>query len=222
MTKPVTLYIFVYYMKTAKKIKKEPSALRVAAVDIGTNSTRYMIVEKMADGGLKIVEQGGEITRLGRDLHKTGRLQKPAMKETLDAVKKFIKRTKLKEVERLQIFGTSATRDARNAAEFARAVKKAAKQPLEILTGIEEGELAYDGMIVKDYLAGKPLPPKRWASFTAPTVVIVGGNSEPFFHDGAQTLVDDMPNAERRSLEGQDHAVSSAALAPMLIEFFQD
>jgi len=82
--------------------------------------------------------------------------------------------------------------------------------------------LAYDGMIVKDYLAGKPLPPKRWASFTAPTVVIVGGNSEPFFHDGAQTLVDDMPNAERRSLEGQDHAVSSAALAPMLIEFFQD
>src|SRR4030095_2976488 len=41
--------------------------------------------------------------------------------------------------------------------------------------------LAYDGLIVKDFLAGNPLPPKRWASFTSPAVVIVGGNREPFF-----------------------------------------
>jgi pimeloyl-ACP methyl ester carboxylesterase len=81
--------------------------------------------------------------------------------------------------------------------------------------------LPYDGMIVKDFLAGKPLPPKRWASFTRPTLVIVGGNSEPFFHNGAQALVDDMPNAQRRILEGQDHAVSSPALAPVLMDFFQ-
>jgi pimeloyl-ACP methyl ester carboxylesterase len=81
--------------------------------------------------------------------------------------------------------------------------------------------LAYDGMIVRDYLVGKPLPPKRWASFSAPTLVVVGANSEPFFHDGAQALVSDMPNAQRRSLEGQDHAVAPAALAPVLIEFFQ-
>jgi pimeloyl-ACP methyl ester carboxylesterase len=81
--------------------------------------------------------------------------------------------------------------------------------------------LAYDGMIVKDFLAGKPLPPKRWAAFTAPTLVIVGGNSEPFFHNGAQALVNDMSNAQRRTLEGQDHAVSPVALAPMLIEFFR-
>jgi pimeloyl-ACP methyl ester carboxylesterase len=81
--------------------------------------------------------------------------------------------------------------------------------------------LAYDGLIVKDFLAGKPLPPKRWASFTAPALVIVGGNSEPFFHDGAQALVDEMTNAQRYILEGQDHAVAPAALAPILMEFFQ-
>ena len=81
--------------------------------------------------------------------------------------------------------------------------------------------LAYDGMIVKDFLAGKPLPPKRWESFIAPTLVIVGGNSEPFFHDGGQALVNDMPNAQRHILEGQDHAVSPQALAPVLVEFFQ-
>ena len=80
--------------------------------------------------------------------------------------------------------------------------------------------LASDGMIVKDFLAGQPLPPRRWASFTAPTLVIVGGNSESFFHDGARALADDMPNARCHTLEGQDHAVSPAALAPILIEFF--
>jgi pimeloyl-ACP methyl ester carboxylesterase len=82
--------------------------------------------------------------------------------------------------------------------------------------------LAYDGMIVREFLAGKPLPPKRWASVTAPSLVIVGGNSESFFHDGAQALVDDMPNARRYILEGQDHAVAPAALAPVLASFFQD
>jgi hypothetical protein len=51
--------------------------------------------------------------------------------------------------------------------------------------------------------------------------VIVGGNSEPFIHDGAQALVNDMPDAQRRILEGQDHAVSPEALAPVLVEFLQ-
>ena len=82
--------------------------------------------------------------------------------------------------------------------------------------------LAYDGMITREFLAGKPLPPKRWSAISAPTIVIVGGNSEPFFHDGAQALVHDIPNAQRRILEGQDHAVSPEALAPVLIEFFKN
>jgi pimeloyl-ACP methyl ester carboxylesterase len=81
--------------------------------------------------------------------------------------------------------------------------------------------LAYDGMIVRDYLAGKPLPPGRWANVPARTLVIVGGNSEPFFHDGAQALVDAMPHAQRRVLEGQDHAVNLAVLAPVVDEFFR-
>ena len=81
--------------------------------------------------------------------------------------------------------------------------------------------LAYDGLIVRDYLAGKPLPPQRWASVPARTVVIVGGNSEPFFHDGAKALVADMPHAQYRILDGQDHAVNPAALAPVLDEFFR-
>jgi pimeloyl-ACP methyl ester carboxylesterase len=80
--------------------------------------------------------------------------------------------------------------------------------------------LAYDGTVMGDTMSGKPLPAGKWASNTSPTLVITGGNSEGFFHSGAKALVDGLHNAQHRILEGQDHAVSPAALAPMLIEFF--
>ncbi|MBA3871355.1 MAG: alpha/beta hydrolase [Anaerolineae bacterium] len=81
--------------------------------------------------------------------------------------------------------------------------------------------LAYDGEIVQDYLAGHPLPEKRWSAYTSPGLVIVGGNSEPFFHDGATALTADMPIIKFYALEGHDHAVSPIALAPVLIKFFE-
>lgn len=80
--------------------------------------------------------------------------------------------------------------------------------------------LAYDGLIVRDVTTGEPWPARKWASATALTLVITGEKSEAFFHHGAQALVDDLPNARRHTLAGQDHAVSPAALAPVLAEFF--
>ncbi len=83
--------------------------------------------------------------------------------------------------------------------------------------------LAYDGAFMQDVQAGRPLPADRveqWASAAMPTLVIVGGASEPFFHRGAQALVDVLHNAQLRVLEGQTHEVSTEALAPVLVEFF--
>lgn len=80
--------------------------------------------------------------------------------------------------------------------------------------------LAYDGTVMGDTMSGTPLPSGRWASTQASTLVIAGGNSEPFFHDGARALVDILPNAQYRTLDGQDHAVAPDALEPVLTEFF--
>jgi pimeloyl-ACP methyl ester carboxylesterase len=82
--------------------------------------------------------------------------------------------------------------------------------------------LAYDGTIIKDYTRGEPLPARQWPAITFPTLVVVGENCEPYFHNhnGAQTLVNDLPYAKRHILVGQDHAVAPAALAPVLIEFY--
>jgi pimeloyl-ACP methyl ester carboxylesterase len=80
--------------------------------------------------------------------------------------------------------------------------------------------LAYDGAIMGDTMSGRPLPTRKWASATPPTLVITGGNSETFFHDGAKALVENLPKAQHYVLEGQDHAVAPSALAPVLVEFF--
>jgi pimeloyl-ACP methyl ester carboxylesterase len=80
--------------------------------------------------------------------------------------------------------------------------------------------LLYDQAIAGPTMRGDASLPARWAQATMPVLVVVGGNSEPFFHSGAQALVEHLPNAEYRVLEGQDHAVAPAAISPLISEFF--
>jgi pimeloyl-ACP methyl ester carboxylesterase len=84
--------------------------------------------------------------------------------------------------------------------------------------------IPYDGAFMEGLMSGKPLPAdrvKRWASLKAPTLVIDGGASEQFMHSSADALAKVLPDAQRRTLEGQTHDVNAEVLAPVLIEFFK-
>jgi pimeloyl-ACP methyl ester carboxylesterase len=80
--------------------------------------------------------------------------------------------------------------------------------------------LAYDGAVLGDAMAGKPLPARRWASATTPTLVMDGGASPAWIRHTAQSLAQVLPNAQHRTLEGQTHAVAPDVMAPMLERFF--
>jgi pimeloyl-ACP methyl ester carboxylesterase len=80
--------------------------------------------------------------------------------------------------------------------------------------------LPYDITIVQDNQRGKPLPAKRWASVTAPTLVVDGGKSPEWMRHGMRALTDVLPNAKLRTLPGQTHMVKPKVLAPVLVEFF--
>ena len=80
--------------------------------------------------------------------------------------------------------------------------------------------LPYDGMVLRGVSEGNPLPSGRWSTATMPTLVIVGEQTEFIFGSGARALVEQLPNARLRILEGQGHDVQSPALAPVLEEFF--
>jgi pimeloyl-ACP methyl ester carboxylesterase len=77
--------------------------------------------------------------------------------------------------------------------------------------------LAYDDAIMGD----GSVPTKRLASITVPVLVMDGGASPAFMHNAAQAVAHALPNAKRRTLEGQTHDVAPQVLAPVLVEFFQ-
>jgi pimeloyl-ACP methyl ester carboxylesterase len=82
--------------------------------------------------------------------------------------------------------------------------------------------LAYDGEVMGGTQAGKPLPLERWAGLRAPTLVVVGGASDPWIASSAAALADGLAHAELRTLEGLDHSAASSApdkLAPVLSGF---
>jgi pimeloyl-ACP methyl ester carboxylesterase len=80
--------------------------------------------------------------------------------------------------------------------------------------------IAYDGAVLGDTMAGRPLPAGRWASVTMPTLVMAGGASPAWMQHSAQSLADVLPNAQHRTLESQTHDVAPDVLVPVLNEFF--
>jgi len=72
-----------------------------------------------------------------------------------------------------------------------------------------------------DTQSGNPLPARKWASVTVPTLVMDGGESPVFMRHGAQALVNILPNAQHRHFPGQDHGVANDVLVPALVEFFK-
>lgn len=77
--------------------------------------------------------------------------------------------------------------------------------------------LIYNAEIMGDF----SMPKERLAAVTVPTLVIDGGTT-PWLSHTAQAVADALPNAQRRTLEGQPHNVAPEAIAPAIREFFKD
>ncbi|HEY7022651.1 MAG TPA: alpha/beta hydrolase [Ktedonobacterales bacterium] len=88
--------------------------------------------------------------------------------------------------------------------------------------------LPYDATIMGDTQRGDPASLKKWASVTVPTLVMDGtlmmGSevAHAFMRHGTDALASALPNAQRVTLEGQDHGPSNETLVPALREFFLD
>jgi pimeloyl-ACP methyl ester carboxylesterase len=83
--------------------------------------------------------------------------------------------------------------------------------------------LAYDFTVMGETQRGRPLPAKPWGSITTPTLVVDGGKTpQSYIRPAADALVAILPNAQRRTLPDQDHAVAPEAIAPVLREYFME
>lgn len=125
------------------------------------------------------------------------------------------------------------TAEGRNGDAAAYFFTAAMRMPEQAVDGMKQGPfwaelekiaptIAYDGAFVQGTMSGRLLDPARWSGVTQPVLVIDGGASETFMHTGADALAAVLPNAERRTLEGQTHDVAADVLAPVLAEFFAE
>lgn len=80
--------------------------------------------------------------------------------------------------------------------------------------------LPYDMTILAPYQAGRRPPIDRWQDVRIPVLVMVGGKSPAWFHNGTQALANVLPDATHRVVRGQTHNVKAKALAPPLKQFF--
>jgi exopolyphosphatase / guanosine-5'-triphosphate,3'-diphosphate pyrophosphatase len=121
------------------------TAERLAAVDVGTNSTRLLVAD--VDGGRVVAELAREtiITRLGKGVDRTGRFDPAALRRTLDVLAGYAAACERLGVARRRVVATSATRDAGNRRQFLDGVRQLFGVEAEVLSGAEEAAAAYRG-----------------------------------------------------------------------------
>jgi exopolyphosphatase/guanosine-5'-triphosphate,3'-diphosphate pyrophosphatase len=117
--------------------------MRLAAIDIGTNSTKMTVADVSGDGLLSVIAEESDVTRLGEGVDKSRSLTAAAMSRTLEAIVRFAKAAEAQGAEVVLGAGTSALRDAANGPEFIAQVKDKAGVEVQIITGEREAHLAY-------------------------------------------------------------------------------
>ena len=122
------------------------SAMRVAAIDCGTNSIRLLIAD-VTDAGLVDVARVMRVVRLGEGVDVTGRLAPGAIERTWSAVEDYAAQIRQAGAERVRMVATSASRDAENADEFTAGVVQRLGTPPEVISGDEEARLSFAGAV---------------------------------------------------------------------------
>ncbi|HJR44438.1 MAG TPA: Ppx/GppA phosphatase family protein [Actinomycetota bacterium] len=120
--------------------------MRVAAIDVGTNSTRLLVAEGLGDG-FRSVERRMVITRLGQGVDSRRVLAPEALQRTLATIADYAATCGELGVQRMRVTGTSAVRDAHNRDEFFAGVRHLTGTEAELLTGEAEATATFLGVL---------------------------------------------------------------------------
>jgi exopolyphosphatase/guanosine-5'-triphosphate,3'-diphosphate pyrophosphatase len=144
--------------------------MRVAVVDIGSNSTRLLIAEvDPSSGALQEVLRRSQVTRLGDGVDSGGALSEASIARVLDTLGEYRAAIDTHDGAANLAVLTSAVRDAANGGAFADRVRADFGLDARVLSGEEEAQLTFLGA-----MSGRP-------AASEPTVVIdVGGGSTEF------------------------------------------
>ncbi len=115
--------------------------MKLAAIDIGSNSIKLVIVDAVASDSFAVLARQKESVRLGRQTLREGFLSASAIESAAECIKQFRSMAEARGAEHLFAIATAAVREAANATQFIKEIKQQTGVRVEILSGIEEARL---------------------------------------------------------------------------------
>lgn len=119
--------------------------MRYAVFDIGSNSVKFLVVEKK-DSSFRVLEEQSHATRLAEDLIFSGQLKPEAMERTLKVLGQLKAEADKLGATRFAAAATSAVRDSKNRKAFLKEAKSILGFPVMLLSGTEEAESIFAGV----------------------------------------------------------------------------
>jgi len=156
--------------------------MRVAVVDIGTNSTRLLVAD-VEGGRVTELERRSTVTRLGRGVDSSGTLAADAIEEVCDTVAEYIDLYRALEPAAVIPIATSAVRDAGNSGAFLAELRERFALDARMLRGEEEARLTYLGACADRPSANGTLVVDIGGGSTE---LVVGSGPEVGFHVSLQ------------------------------------
>jgi exopolyphosphatase/guanosine-5'-triphosphate,3'-diphosphate pyrophosphatase len=162
--------------------------MRIAVVDIGTNSTRLLVCARDGERITDELERRSTVTRLGAGVDADGRLAHEAMDRVYATLNEYRKLIDQRDAGVAIAVLTSAVRDAANGAEFASTVEERYRLEPHVLSGDEEARLTFMGA-TSERDPDDPTPTVVIDIGGGSTEVVIGHGHDSTFHVSTQAGV---------------------------------
>src|SRR3954471_3758486 len=117
--------------------------MRIAAIDVGTNSVHMIVVRLRPDLSFEVIDREKVMVRLGAGGLDGKALTSEAMTAALQALSKFKRIAESHRVDQILAAATSATREARNGGEFLKRIERETGIRPRVISGVEEARLIH-------------------------------------------------------------------------------
>jgi exopolyphosphatase / guanosine-5'-triphosphate,3'-diphosphate pyrophosphatase len=127
--------------------------VRVAVLDIGSNTARLLIAE-LRKGRVLPVREESVYLGLGSEILVNGSVGEAKLAETAEVARTFSKLARKSEADEIDVIVTAPGRQASNPEELLATIARASGTVVRILSAREEGELAYEGALAREDVDG--------------------------------------------------------------------
>jgi exopolyphosphatase/guanosine-5'-triphosphate,3'-diphosphate pyrophosphatase len=119
---------------------------RIAVIDIGSNSLRLVVFERLNATLLPLLNEK-VMCGLGRGIARTGRLSRDGVELAYANLQRFVALARALDVDHLMAIATAAVREASDGQEFAAEIERQCGIPVRIIDGAEEARLSAAGVL---------------------------------------------------------------------------